>query len=77
MPVHHRVTRPEAGFARFVPGSAGVPPARAEGPQWTTRTRPTMVDAGGTPAPPGNPPFGSVHPLTFRGKASLHGGTLR
>ena len=32
------------------PGSAGVPPARAEGPQRTTRREPTMVQAG-KPAP--------------------------
>ena len=35
-----------------VPGSAGVPPARAGGPQWTTRRRPAIVHAGGTPALP-------------------------
>ena len=77
MPMHRRAPIPEARFARFDPGSAGVPPARAEGPQWTTRRRPTMVHADGTPALPGNQPFGPAHSLTFRGKASPHGGTLR
>ena len=31
------------------PESAGVPPAPAAGRQWTTRRRPTGVEAGGTP----------------------------
>ena len=35
------------------PGSAGVPPAQARGPRWTTRRRPAIVDAGETPALPG------------------------
>ena len=38
---------------RGFPGIAGVPPARAGGPQWTTRRRPAGVQAGGTPAIPG------------------------
>ena len=41
---------------RGAPGSAGVPPARAGGPQEKTRRRPTIVHAGGTPALPGTPP---------------------
>ena len=54
---------------RGAPGSAGVPPARAEGPQWTTRRRPTDVEAGGTPALPGNPVRGEP-----RGNCALNGG---
>ena len=36
----------------WIPGSAGVPPARTEGPQWTARRRPADFLAGGTPALP-------------------------
>ena len=35
------------------PGSAGVPPAQARGPRWTTRRRPASVQAGETPTLPG------------------------
>ena len=36
-----------------LPGSAGVSPAQAPGPRWTTRRRPASVQAGETPALPG------------------------
>ena len=45
-----RGVSPRTGESWVPPGSAGVPPARAEGPQSTTRREPTMVQAG-KPAP--------------------------
>ena len=40
------------GSAVEVPGNAGVPPALDGGRIWTTRRRPTVVQAGGTLALP-------------------------
>ena len=45
-----RGASPRTDESRVPPGSAGVPPARAEGPQRTTRRRSTMVQAD-KPAP--------------------------
>ena len=59
-------------IGRFPPGSAGVPPARAAGPQWTTRRRPAFFRAGGTPALPGARPEAAVE-ASGKGARRSHG----
>ena len=43
---------PTGGACGAFPGSAGILPARAGGPQWTTRRRPAIVQAGRMPVLP-------------------------
>ena len=52
------------GSADGVPGSAGVLSALAGGQKWTIRRRPTIVEAGGTPALPGGSHAGSSAEVT-------------
>ena len=46
----------ESRLARNTPGNAGVPSARAGGPQWTTRRRSMVAHVGGAPTLPGIEP---------------------
>ena len=66
----------EPGLERCAPGSAGVPPTRAGGPQEKTRRRPTIAHASGTPALPGTPPAVPHMPCRSEAKPRREAGAL-